>query len=177
MNKAFSAILMLTAILFSCRKEAPPVPVQSQSPMTAKAAVSKITPEAEVKTENNKIESETYLYTPQGRRDPFLSIIEATKKEREAERKRRKVRPAEAYDAADINVIAIARDKEEYYAMVQLPDKKYFTVKEGMTLGLYGGKVTKINAQGVILREYIKNYKGELLAKDTILKLRKEGEE
>lgn len=174
MNKAFSAMLMLTTLIFACKKEAPHPPVQAQD---IKAAAVPKNQGPEVKPEEKKIESETYLYMPQGRRDPFLSIIEATKKEREAERKRRKVRPVEAYDAADINVIAIAGDKEGYYAMVQLPDKKYFTIKEGMTLGLYGGKVTKITAQGVLLREYVKNYKGELQPKDIILKLRKEGEE
>lgn len=175
MNKAFSAMLILTAILFACRKEAPPAPAQTQNIRAATAPQKNSGPEAA--PGEKKVESETYSYKPQGRRDPFLSIMEATKKEREAERKRKKVRPAETYDAADINVIAIAGDKEEYYAMVQLPDKKYFTVKEGMTLGLYGGKVTKITAQGIILREYVKNYKGELQPKDTILKLRKEVEE
>lgn len=152
--------------------------MQSQAQnVTATAAVPQKNSRPEIIPGEKKVKTETYLYSPQGRRDPFLSIIEATKKEREAERKKRKVRPAEVYDAADINVIAIAGDKEGYYAMVQLPDKKYFTIKEGMTLGLYGGKVTKITAQGVILREYVKNYKGELQPKDTILKLRKEGEE
>lgn len=176
MIRIFSAIVLLSITGFACKKETPLPPVQTQT-QTIQAAAPQKALAPQILPEQKKNESETYLYTPQGRRDPFLSIIEAAKRERETERKRKKVRPVEAYDAADINVIAIAQDKEEYYAMVQLPDKKYFTVKTGMTLGLYGGKVTKITAQGIILREYVKNYMGELQPRDTILRLRKEGEE
>ena len=126
------------------------------------------------KPEEKKVESEAYSYSPQGRRDPFLSIIEASKKEQEAEKKKKSVKPSEMYDVAEIKVIAIAKDKNRSYAMVQLPDKKYFTVKEGMTLGLYNGKVIRIDTGSVMVREYLKDYKGEIQPKDTILKLRKE---
>jgi Tfp pilus assembly protein PilP len=56
-----------------------------------------------------------------------------------------------------------------------LPDKKSYTIKEGMVLGLYGGKVEKITKDTVVIREFIKDYRGNLKPKDTILKLR-EGE-
>jgi len=46
-----------------------------------------------------------------------------------------------------------------------------------MTLGLYGGKVRDITRNSVIITEQIKDYKGQLKTKDTILKLRKEEEE
>jgi Tfp pilus assembly protein PilP len=70
--------------------------------------------------------------------------------------------------------MAIAKDKNNYYAMIQLPDRKYFTIREGMTLGLYGGRVIKIDATGVVVREMIKDFKGVIQPRDTILKLRKE---
>jgi Tfp pilus assembly protein PilP len=43
-----------------------------------------------------------------------------------------------------------------------------------MSLGIYSGKVVRIDARGVVVREYIKDYKGEIQPKDTILRLRKE---
>ena len=46
-----------------------------------------------------------------------------------------------------------------------------------MTLGLYGGKVEAITNNTVLIREQIKDYRGQFKTKDTILKLRKEGEE
>jgi len=44
-------------------------------------------------------------------------------------------------------------------------------------LGLYGGRVHEITKDSVIITEQIKDYKGQLKTKDTILKLRKEEEE
>jgi Tfp pilus assembly protein PilP len=58
--------------------------------------------------------------------------------------------------------------------MVTLPDKKSFTIRKGMTLGIYGGKVTAINRDSVVITEHVKDYKGQVRTKDTILKLRKE---
>ena len=169
----------LTLILtVACEKEKPKA-VQKQAQKvqpveTAKAEPPKTVEQASQKPEEKKVGAEAYSYSPQGRRDPFLSIIEASKKEKESEKKKKSLKPSEMYDIAEIKVIAIAKDKNRSYAMVQLPDKKYFTVKEGMTLGLYNGKVIRIDAGSVVVREYLKDYKGEVQPKDTILRLRKE---
>ncbi len=172
-NWALILAMALTVILtFACQKEAPRPSAQKQAQKVQ--VPEQKAPAPEVKKEDKRVESETYAYDPKGRRDPFLSIIEASKKEREAEKKKKGLRPAEAYDVSEIKVIAIARDRDRYYAMIQLPDKKYFTIREGMALGVYGGKVIRINAESVLIREYVKNYKGEIQPKDTILKLRKE---
>ncbi len=170
-------ILTLTLTLtltLACKKEKPQSEVRKQA---QKAQVQEQTAALKPAEEEKKVETETYAYDAKGRRDPFLSIIEASKSAREAERKKKSFKPSETYDVHDIKVIAIARDKNRSYAMVQLPDKRYFTVKEGVTLGLYGGKVIKIDAGSVVVREYVKDYKGEIQSKDIILKLRKEGEE
>ena len=160
--------------LFACSKEKPKPAAQQQAQPVLPAEPAKKEQAAPQKAEETKVRAEAYSYEPKGRRDPFLSIIEASKKEREMEKKRKGLKPSESYDIPDIKVIAIARDKDRYYAMVQLPDKKYFTVREGTSLGLYSGKVIKIDAVSVVVREYIKDYKGEIKPKDTILRLRKE---
>ena len=163
------------AVLFcGCKKEGPKEPRQIV-PQTAKAQGAAGTLKTgEAKPEKPKVETDTYLYDPAGRRDPFLSIIEAAKKDRETEKKKKGIKPSESYDVNEIKVIAIATDKKNRYAMMLFPDNKYFTVREGMTLGRYGGKVTRITEEGVSVREYIKDYKGMTQPKDTILKLRKE---
>jgi Tfp pilus assembly protein PilP len=56
-----------------------------------------------------------------------------------------------------------------------LPDKKSYTITEGTKLGLYEGKVQKITKDMVVIREYVKDYRGEIKPRDLILKLRKEG--
>ncbi len=170
------ALTLTLTLTFACKKEKPrPVqkpPQQAQKAQPAEAQ--KKDEAAALKEEEKKAEMEAYAYDAKGRRDPFLSLIEVSKREREVEKKKKSLRPSEAYDVPDIKVIAVARDKNRYYAMVQLPDKKYFTVREGMALGLHGGKVIKIDAGSVVVREYIKDYKGEIQTRDTILKLRKE---
>lgn len=162
-------------LLFGCKEEEAK-PAKQAAPQASK--VQKAGPAqdtaAAARPEEKKVESETYLYNPEGRRDPFLSIIEVAKKDREAEKKKKGLKPSEAYEMGEIKVIAIASDRKNRYAMVQFPDNRYFTVRVGTTLGRYGGKVIKIDQESVVVREYVKNYRGETQAKDTILKLRKE---
>ena len=85
--------------------------------------------------------------------------------------------PIENYDVDDIKLIAIASDSKQYYAMITLPDKKSYTIRKGMTLGLNNGKVKEITKDSVFIEEQVKDYKGQNKTKDTTLKLRKEGEE
>lgn len=168
MIRTLLVITLLLMPLYGCKKEVP------KSPKPQAQKVKPETQKASPQIEEKKVETESYTYNPAGRKDPFLSIIEVTKKEKEGVKKKRAVKPAEAFDVNDIRIIAIAWEGNRYYAMVQLPDGKYFTLKEGMTVGLYGGKVIKIDQNTVVVREFIKDYKGDIKPKDTILKLRKE---
>lgn len=168
MMRILLLIPLLLLPLYGCKKEAPKKP----QALKVKTEESKkvTTPQPEEK----KAETEVYAYNPAGRKDPFLSVIEATKKEKEAVKKRKPTKPTEALDVNELKIIAIAWEKDKYYAMVRLPDGKYFTLKEGMTIGLYGGKVVKIDPNRVVIREFIKDYRGDIKPKDTILSLRKE---
>lgn len=146
-------------------KKAEPQKTQTNAAQSPVAA----TPKDEVKAEK-----EIYAYDPKGRRDPFLSLTEVMK----AKPIRKKgSAPTEDFDVDEIKLIAIAWDNQQYYALVTLPDRKSYTVRKGMTLGLYGGKVRDITRDSVVITEQIKDYKGQLKTKDSILKLRKEGEE
>jgi len=133
-----------------------------------------------VKEEKNKMSFKNkkiiIKYDPMGRRDPFLSII-ALAKQKMKKLKKKALTPLENYDVMDIKLLGIVYDGKEYYASILLPDGKAFTVKEGISLGLYGGKIIEISEDRLIVREYIMNYKGELKPKDTVLKLHKEEEE
>ncbi|RMG73662.1 MAG: hypothetical protein D6710_03020 [Nitrospirae bacterium] len=171
--KRIITLLVLTAFLFaggySC-KEKKQVAVKkapSKKTVKAKKAVPKYTPKP--------YKIEVVKYNPEGRRDPFLSIIDLTKQKVEKKRKK-KVNPLENYDVAEFKVLGIVYDGRQYYASVLLPDGKAFTVTKGMTVGLYDGKIIDISENQVVVREYVMNYKGQLKPKDTILKLRKEEE-
>jgi len=124
--------------------------------------------------EEKKVEKEAYVYDSKGRRDPFVSLIDIAKARPQ---KKRGATPYETYDVSEIKLSAIAWDSRQYYAMIILPDNKSYTVRKGMTVGLYGGKIQEITRETVLIREMIKDYRGQIKTKDTILKLRKEGEE
>jgi type IV pilus assembly protein PilP len=158
-------------ILPACGGQQPAVPKKPEAskPQPIATAPQATGPQAEI-----KVEKEIYAYEPKGRRDPFTSLIEV--KPSGVRKPLKGSSPVESFDVEEIKLIAIAWDRQHSYAMVTLPDNKSFTIRKGMTLGLYGGKVSEITRDSVIITEQVKDYKGQLKTKDTILKLRKEEE-
>jgi len=120
-----------------------------------------------------RVELETYTYDAKDRRDPFSPLVAEVK---ERPQRKKGASPMEDFDVDEIKLIAIAWDSRQYYAMITLPDRKSYTIRKGMPLGLYGGRVQEITKDAVIIREQVKDYKGQIKTKDTILKLRKEGD-
>jgi len=151
---------------------------ENKQPPAKKPVAEKVVPAPETKKdikqpeETAKVEQEVYAYDAKGRRDPFMTLVKIAQQKPE---RKKGATPVESYGLDVIRLLAIAWDKEKYYALIMLPDKKSYTIKEGMALGLYGGKVEKITKDTVVIREFIKDYRGNLKPKDTILKLR-EGE-
>jgi Tfp pilus assembly protein PilP len=123
-----------------------------------------------------KIEKQVYIYNGSSRRDPFLSIIVSTQAAKKKKPAKAFVPPVEDYDINQFSLIAIVSEKTNKYALVGLPDGKYYTLKEGMTVGVNEGKVLRILPDRVIVREFVKDYRGKITAQDTTLKLRKEEE-
>jgi len=151
-----------------CKKEEVPMkrPIAEQvQPPTA-------TQEVRRTEEAKKAAQEIYTYNSKGKRDPFLSLAMMLKQRPE---RKKGTNPFESYSVDEINLLAIAWDDQKYYALIMLPDKKSYTITEGMKLGLYGGKVQKITKDMVIIRENVKDYRGEIKPRDSILKLQKEG--
>lgn len=169
MNKLVYFFILLSMVSVGCKDKVVP----ATKPAAQKPAASAAAP-ATVQKEEPKVEKEVYVYDPKGRRDPFMSLAQVSKPRTE-----RKIgaSPIESVDVDEIKLIAIAWDSKQYYAMITLPDKKSYTIRKGMTLGLYNGKVVEINRDSVLIREQVKDYRGHAKIKDTILKLRKEGEE
>ena len=165
--------LFLIVFLFlpaaSCSKTKDPV----KKPTAEKVAPAEVKPEAQGIAEAPTVIPEEYKYDARGRKDPFLSPVAVTK---EKQIKKKGASPFESYDLAEIKLLAIASDKNKYFALIRLPDKKTYTITEGMSLGLEGGKVEKITKDSLAIRENIKDYRGDIKPRDTILKLHK-GEE
>ena len=169
MNKLVYAFILLSFISLGCKdKVATDKKPVAQKPVTSSSAAS-----ATAQKEEPKVEKEIYVYDPKGRRDPFVSLVQAFKQKTQ---RKRGANPIENFDVDEIKLIAIAWDSNQYYALITMPDAKSYTIRKGMTLGLNNGKVIDITRDTVFIREQIKDYKGQTKSKDTILKLRK-GEE
>ncbi len=169
MKKSLAVLIAITFIVFAgCKGKKAPAPKPAVEKPRPAASVPVAAPKEEVKPEK-----EVYAYEQKGRRDPFLSLVQITK-----EKRKRVVgkKPIENFDVDEIKLVAILWDTKQYYALITLPDNKSYTIRKGMTLGLYGGTVEDITKDKVLIREHVKDYRGQMKTKDTILKLRKEGE-
>jgi len=153
--------------LAGCKGKTSPSKPAAEKPKSAVSAPSPST------KEELKAEKEVYVYEQKGRRDPFMSLVQVSK---EKPKRLSGRRPIENFDVDEIKLVAILWDTKQYYALITLPDNKSYTIRKGMTLGLYGGKVEDITKDKVLIREHVKDYRGQPKTKDTILKLRKEGE-
>jgi Tfp pilus assembly protein PilP len=161
-------ITVVVACFTGCKGADNTQPKPSPKP---KASAAQVTGPA---APEEKAEKEVYEYDAKGRRDPFMSLVVVAK---EKPHFKKKANPMENYDVDEIKLTAIVWDNHQYYALVTLPDNKSYTIRKGMTLGLYGGKVQDITKDSVLIREQVKDYRGQLRTKDTLLKLRKEGVE
>jgi type IV pilus assembly protein PilP len=153
-----------------CKKEQ--VPMKKQTAVQTQPPA--VTQEVKDVEKAKSAEQEIYTYDPRGKRDPFLSLVMMLRQKPE---RKKGTTPFESYSVDEINLLAIAWDDRKYYALIMLPDKKSYTITEGIKFGLYEGKVQKITKDMVVIREYIKDYRGEIKPRDSILKLRKEGVE
>lgn len=172
MIKVIYLLLVISLLLpfGGCKKGQAP----AKKPMAEQVKPAAVKEAPKETVEAGKVVLEEYKYDSKGRRDPFLSLVVTTK---EKPTKKKGASPIESYDIDEIQLMAIAWDKERYYALIRLPDKKTYTIIEGMTLGLQNGKIEKITKNSVVIREYVRDYKGEMKPRDSILKLHKgEGE-
>jgi len=165
-------IFCLLIPFVACKKEQ----IAIKKPVAEQVRPPTVTQEAGHTEEAKKATQEAYSYDSRGKRDPFLSLVMMFKQK--PERKKGTNNPFASYSVDELNLLAIAWDDQKYYALIMLPDKKSYTITEGMKLGLYGGDggtVQKITKDMVIIRENVKDYRGEIKPKDSILKLGKEG--
>ncbi|MBI5073616.1 MAG: pilus assembly protein PilP [Nitrospirae bacterium] len=169
----FSLLSAVLLVLSGCDGKPPTAPKKPEAAKPA-AAVPAPAQQNPVQTAEIKVEKEVYVYEPRDRRDPFTSLVEV--KAAGSPKASKGASPIESFDVEELKLIAIAWDRQQSYALVTLPDNKSFTIRKGMTLGIYGGKVREITPDSVIITEKVKDYRGQIKTKDTILKLRKEEE-
>jgi Tfp pilus assembly protein PilP len=118
--------------------------VGAQQPAAKPAAA----PPAAVKPQDLPVIEPGYAYDPQGRRDPFISLLG-----RGDESKPQAARPAGIAGVliGEVSVKGVLRDRGGYTAMLQGPDKKTHTVRVGDKL--LDGSVKAITHEQVVFSQ------------------------
>ena len=157
-------------LCWGCNKQqpasAPPSPVK-KAPATRPAPANASPEEAETPPPPK------YIYTGEGRRDPFenpLKAIASAENENEET-----LTPLQKVDLSQLRLVGIIVGRGEPAAMVVGPDRKSYILKNGVKVGKNNGVVVSINAQGVKIKEKYVDFSGEVRTSYQELQLPKQG--
>lgn len=164
---SFVVALLILPILSGCKKSSAP-PANAAKP----AESAKPDLQAELAVQETADNDQGYVYDRRDRRDPFMPLIESSKKAAKKDDKR-VMGTLLSYDIGDFKVLAIANKGARRYALLLAPGNRSFTVYEGTVLGFHNGKVEKITDNQVITIEHIENYLGKIESRQLILELHK----
>jgi type IV pilus assembly protein PilP len=140
------AVLLVLTVAGAAFAQAPPPPPAATG--TASPA-----PEPEVK---NPVDQELqpdptgYNYNPQGRRDPFVSLLKPVSADQGVKTRRPGM---EGFLIQEVALKGIVRTPKGYTAMLLGTDGKSYFVQQGQRL--FDGVVTKIDATAVTFRQEI----------------------
>jgi type IV pilus assembly protein PilP len=101
-----------------------------------------------------------YLYDPAGRRDPFKpvfpDVIPAPTEGVNVEN----LPPLQRFGLTELNLIGVIWGGLGYSAMLQTPDGKGYTVRQGTKVGPNNGVVTSITENAVLVEEHFSDVYG-----------------
>jgi len=129
-------VFALASAAAALQQPAPAAPSPPQPPAAAKPAPAPQAPPP----------SETYVYQPAGRRDPFLNLIGTGTEGRLTSR--RGEGPS-GMTLAEISVRGVVQSRGSLVAMIQGPDSKTYIVHQGDKL--LDGTIKSVTPQGLIV--------------------------
>ncbi|MEK6743920.1 MAG: pilus assembly protein PilP [Nitrospirota bacterium] len=157
---------MAAAGMAGCDKPQPAAPAApAQQPRSAATATA-----AQAKAEEQT--PAVYVYSPAGRRDPFMPIIIKEEKKGLAGAKT----PLERFPVNEFKLAGIVWGGLGYHAMLEGPDGKGYFIRIGTKIGPNQGVVKKITQTTMIIEEKYKDPTGEINRKEITIELRKKQE-
>ncbi|MFW6005323.1 MAG: pilus assembly protein PilP [Desulfonatronovibrionaceae bacterium] len=122
-----------------------------------------------------------YRYTSQGMADPFTPLIqEEAQPEEEPLEPQRPLTPLEKIELSQLKLVGILWRNELGFsplAMVELPDRKGFILRQGLSIGRNQGRIVSILPDRVIISEKVRDVYGTMREKTSVLKLHRGQEE
>ncbi len=109
-----------------------------------------------------------YAYHPEGRRDPFMAIVMGDNKAAEVNLG---IPPLQRVSLSELNVIGIIWGGFGYVAMVQTPDGRGYSVREGTRVGSGNGVVSSITSETLMVKEIIQDIYGRKEVREYVMLL------
>lgn len=170
-------ILCFALVAFGCGEAAPPA-AQKPAPSPASAPVPKpkveeVAPPSPAVPVKKEDPASIFQYNPDGRRDPFKSIIVASAKRNVSD----SLPPLQRKELSEMRLIGIVWGNFGHGAIIQTPDGKGYPVRKGTRIGTSNGVVSQITNKEVVVEEKYQDIFGETKLRNIVMELhpQKEG--
>ena len=117
--------------------------------------------------------SDSFIYTPVGKRDPFKSAYKIVKTPGQNPDEV-VTSPLQQFEIDQLKLIAVVSGISQPRAMVEAPDGKGYTVKIGTRIGKHFGLVVKIKSSELIIAEDYRDWNGRKVTNYIHVAIKKE---
>jgi type IV pilus assembly protein PilP len=108
-----------------------------------------------------------FRYNPTGRRDPFKSLLQLEKKQRDVAA----LPPIQQFDLETVKVVGVVVDPGRgAQAMIRAPNGQTFVIRKGSIIGKNEGEVVEITLKGILVVEKYLDFMNRETRKETFLK-------
>ena len=173
-------VALLLALVFAAAgplpaTAAPPSPGEGQAPAAGAIAAPAAAPQpaavattpAAPRPGELLVPSSEFRYDATGRRDPFKSLLDLEKKQRDVTL----LPPIQQFDLETVKVVGVVVDPgRQTQAMVRAPNGQTFVVRVGTIMGKNEGEVVEITLQGIRVTEKFLDFMNRETRKETFLK-------
>ncbi len=116
---------------------------------------------------------EQYTYIPGERREPFQSLLQ---RGGETSDFGDELTPLQRVDISELKLVGIVNDPEGNVALIQTPDGKGYSLRQGVQVGKNEGIVEKVLEDMIVVKEKQTDFLGQIKVIEVVIKL-KRGEE
>lgn len=118
------------------------------------------------------------FYSSTGKIDPFLPLIQAkpvvVKEDVTEDKPMRVLTPLEQFDLSQIRLVAVVEADSGNIAMVEETSGKGYILGLGTYIGKNGGRVEKILNDRIVIKEIVKDFRGDLISSSREMILHKQ---
>ncbi len=153
------ALLIALLTVLGCGEDKKAAVKASQAVAARKAAKAEKKVAAEIALPTETAVTDSFIYTPVGKRDPFKSAYKVVKMDGQ-DPNEVVTSPLQQFEIDQLALIAVVSGISQPRAMVIGPDKTGYTVKIGTRIGKHFGRVVKIKSSELIIAEDYRDWNG-----------------